>query len=127
MCILGNEGPSHFLSTHPSCLAHAHLETLTHFSLLVRHEGNHDAFPIRCVRAHTQTRLILVFAGASSGCASLHVVVMEQTGVCAETAKLLCSDIFAACVKITSLWLVVSPLPPSPLTQQNRKGTSSGY
>lgn len=127
MCILGNEGPSRFLPTHPSCLAHTRLETLTHFSLSVRHEGNHDAFPIRCVRAHTQTRLILVYTGASSGCASLHVVAMGRMGVCAETAKLLRSDSSAARVKITSPWLVVSPLPFSPLTQQSLKGTSSRY
>lgn len=127
MCLLAHEDPSCFLSTHPSCLAHTHLETLTHFSLLVRHEGNHDAFPVRCVCAHTQTRLILVYAGASSGCASLHVVTMGQTGVCAETAKLLRSDSSAARVKITSPWLVVSPLPPSPLTQQSLKRTSSRY
>lgn len=127
VCILGNEGPSSFLSTCPSCLVHTHLETLTHFSLSVQHEGNHDAFPIRCVRAHTQTRLILVYTGASSGCASLHVVAMRRTRVCAETAKLLRSDSPAACVKITSPWLVVFPLPLSPLTQQSLKGTSCRY
>lgn len=116
-----------FFSTHPPCLVHIRLETLTHLSLLVRHEGNRDAFPTRSIRARTQTRLILVYAGASSGCASLHVGAMGQTGVCAETAKLLRSDSSAAHVKITSPWLVVSPLPLSPLTQQNLKGTSSRY
>lgn len=106
VCILGNDGPSQFLSACSSCLALASLEALTHFSLPVRHDGNNDAFPTRCVSVYTQTRLILVYAGASSDCASLHVVAMGQTGVCVETDKLLRSDSSIARVKITSPWLV---------------------
>lgn len=79
------------------------------------------------MRVHPQSQLILGYAGATSGCASVHVVTMGRMGACAETAKLLRSDSSFACVKITSPLLAVSPLPLHPLTQKNLKGTSSRY
>lgn len=111
-----------------------------HHEELARHAWRHELiFPSKCdtketqtlsqwdVCVCTQTQPILVYAGAIPACASLHVVTMGRMGVCAETAKLLHSDSFFACAKITSLLLVVSPLPLHPLTQKNLKGTSSRY